>query len=292
MAYTRGDWLNGLLAGITLAMANLPEEFPVVLTVFLALGAWRISQHGVLTRRPPAIETLGATTVLVRGQDRNAHPEPHGRASACGCQTRNSIMQDPVAAFPPELIEFGLLASEREPFDPMEKAYHQLAQDRAPATVEKLGAWTLAHAYPLSPRSNCQSPISGSRRAPMATSWRPKVRRRRSRSYVRWTAPNAPRYSAQVAKMAGEGLRVLAVARGALSSAHGDAPAWPMSQRELRLQFLGLTGLADPIRPTVPGGPEGMLCRGNTHRDDHRRLPRHGRKPSRDRSAWHVQTRS
>jgi Ca2+-transporting ATPase len=61
---TRGNWLNGLLAGITLAMALLPEEFPVVLTVFLALGAWRISQKRVLTRRVPAVETLGAATVL------------------------------------------------------------------------------------------------------------------------------------------------------------------------------------------------------------------------------------
>jgi Ca2+-transporting ATPase len=60
----RGGWLQGLLAGITLAMAMLPEEFPVVLTVFLALGAWRISQSRVLTRRLPAIETLGAATVL------------------------------------------------------------------------------------------------------------------------------------------------------------------------------------------------------------------------------------
>ncbi len=61
---TRGDWLNGFLAGITLAMATLPEEFPVVLTIFLALGAWRISQHHVLTRRVPAVEMLGAATVL------------------------------------------------------------------------------------------------------------------------------------------------------------------------------------------------------------------------------------
>ena len=60
----RGGWLSGILAGLTLAMAILPEEFPVVLTVFLALGAWRISQHGVLTRRMPAIETLGSATVL------------------------------------------------------------------------------------------------------------------------------------------------------------------------------------------------------------------------------------
>src|SRR5690606_12780788 len=55
---TRGDWLAGLLAGITLAMAMVPEEFPVVLTVFLALGAWRISKQNALTRRMPAIETL------------------------------------------------------------------------------------------------------------------------------------------------------------------------------------------------------------------------------------------
>jgi ATPase, P-type (transporting), HAD superfamily, subfamily IC len=60
----RGDWISGLLAGITLAMAILPEEFPVVLTVFLALGAWRISQEHVLTRQVPAIETLGSATVL------------------------------------------------------------------------------------------------------------------------------------------------------------------------------------------------------------------------------------
>ncbi|MDD5190787.1 MAG: HAD-IC family P-type ATPase, partial [Dehalococcoidales bacterium] len=62
--FTKGDWLDGFLASITLAMAILPEEFPVVLTVFLALGAWRISQNQVLTRRMPAIETLGSNTVL------------------------------------------------------------------------------------------------------------------------------------------------------------------------------------------------------------------------------------
>jgi len=56
--FTRGNWLNGFLAGITLAMAVLPEEFPVVLTIFLALGAWRISHKRVLTRRVPAVETL------------------------------------------------------------------------------------------------------------------------------------------------------------------------------------------------------------------------------------------
>ncbi len=63
-ALARNDWLGGALAGITVAMGVLPEEFPVVLTVFLAMGAWRISRTGVLTRRMPAIESIGAVTVL------------------------------------------------------------------------------------------------------------------------------------------------------------------------------------------------------------------------------------
>ena len=61
---TRLDWIEGFLAGITLAMAILPEEFPVVLTIFLALGAWRMSKKNVLTRQVHAIENLGGATVL------------------------------------------------------------------------------------------------------------------------------------------------------------------------------------------------------------------------------------
>ena len=60
----RGGWLDALLAGIALGMSMLPEEFPVVLTVFMAMGAWRISRARVLTRRASAIETLGSATVL------------------------------------------------------------------------------------------------------------------------------------------------------------------------------------------------------------------------------------
>src|ERR1019366_4397246 len=61
---SRGGWLDALLAGIALGMSMLPEELPVVLTVFMAMGAWRISRARVLTRRAAAIETLGSATVL------------------------------------------------------------------------------------------------------------------------------------------------------------------------------------------------------------------------------------
>ena len=61
---TRGGWIDAVLAGIATGMAMLPEEFPVVLTIFLAMGAWRIGKARVLTRRAAAIETLGSTTIL------------------------------------------------------------------------------------------------------------------------------------------------------------------------------------------------------------------------------------
>ena len=79
---TRGDWLHGLLAGITLAMAMLPEEFPVVLTVFLALGAWRISQKQRADPPRAGRRDAGRGHGAVRGQDRHADPEPHDGAAA------------------------------------------------------------------------------------------------------------------------------------------------------------------------------------------------------------------
>ena len=132
---TRGDWLAGILAGITLAMAILPEEFPVVLAVFLALGAWRIARHGVLTRRMPAIETLGATTVLC--------------VDKTGTLTENRMaLADVIAAagLRERVVETAALACELEPFDPMERAILAAAGEHA-AGLRR--SWTLERDYPL-----------------------------------------------------------------------------------------------------------------------------------------------
>ena len=131
----RGDWLGGILAGITLAMAALPEEIPVVLTVFLALGAWRIARHGVLTRRMPAIETLGSATVLC--------------ADKTGTLTENRMaVVDTIApgGDAARTLQAAALACEMEPFDPMERAILSAAGDEARGLR---GSWTLEHDYPM-----------------------------------------------------------------------------------------------------------------------------------------------
>ena len=63
-AVLRGGWLAGVLAGIAMGMSMLPEEFPMVLAVFMAMGAWRISKVRVLTRQASAIESFRAASVL------------------------------------------------------------------------------------------------------------------------------------------------------------------------------------------------------------------------------------
>ena len=248
-ALTRGDWLNGLLAGITLAMANLPEEFPVVLTVFLALGAWRISQKGVLTRRAPAIETLGATTVLC--VDKTGTLTQNRMAVRRLWVPGNDVdLQVSPTGLPSTLLEFAVLASEREPFDPMERAYQQLFRERFPAAAAKLGALELLHSYPLSPEQlsvayvwktvDGDAHLVAAKGAPEAIA-----------HLCVLDAGERAAIQSQVAAMAADGLRVLAVATGTLPLAR-DSRSWPSSQRELKLHFLGLTGLADPVRPAVP----------------------------------------
>lgn len=257
---SRGDWLNGVLAGITLAMANLPEEFPVVLTIFLALGAWRISRRGVLTRRAPAIETLGSMTVLCVDKTGTL---TQNRMVVQRTWTPGDLSGSPMSddAHLRELLEFGLLASEREPFDPMEKAYHQLAKERAPGMIESLAAWTHAHAYPLSPEQLSVAHVwqaQGSDAYVVAAKGAPEA----IAELCALDSAQRAEMLGQVAEMAGTGLRVLAVARGALSPRPASSDRWPASQAELRLQLVGLTGLADPIRPAVPAALEECYAAG------------------------------
>jgi Ca2+-transporting ATPase len=224
----RGDWLAGILAGLTLAMAILPEEFPVVLTVFLALGAWRISRHGVLTRRMPAIETLGSATVLC--------------VDKTGTLTENRMaVADVLGEDASRVSDTAALACELEPFDPMERAILAAA---APQIVAMRRAWTLERDYPMDGGflavCHVWRAASGERRVAIKGAAETVLP-------LCGMDPAGPGAQALVGDAAARGLRLLAVAE-----AQWENAALPGDPREYRFRWLGYVALADPLRAEVP----------------------------------------
>ena len=246
----RGGWLEALLAGIALGMSMLPEEFPVVLTVFMAMGAWRISRARVLTRRAAAIETLGSATVLCTDktgtltENRMTVAELRMQGGATFRPREHAAMPEQFHA----LVEFGRLASAREAVDPMEKAIDELARAHLAETEHLHDAqWSLAHAYGLRPgllaMSHVWQTIEHGRTFVVATKGAPEA----IAELCRFDAANNATLTQQVDAMAAEGLRMLGVARATF-----DGETWPDSQRDFAFEFLGLIGLADPLRASVP----------------------------------------
>jgi len=145
----RGGWIEAVLAGIAIGMSMLPEEFPVVLTVFLAMGAWRIGKVGVLTRRAAAIETLGSATVLCTDKT-GTLTENSMSVAELWLPTGETHTVGPDVNVPGTyhgLLEKAALASAAEPTDPMEVALHG-ARKAIPAIVR---SGTIVHAYALRP---------------------------------------------------------------------------------------------------------------------------------------------
>ncbi len=248
---SRDDWMGGFLSGLTLAMAILPNEFPAVLVIFLALGAWRISQRRVLTRKMPAIENLGSATVLC--------------VDKTGTLTLNQMSVRALSVFAPgpsefdlrtragqelpeefhSLVEYGILASNPSPYDPMEKAVQQIGSEYLSETEHLHPEWRLAREYPLTPellamthvwKSTGEGYVVGAKGAPEAIM-----------DLCHLPTERVAEISSQVAHFAERGLRVLGVARAPFT----PGPL-PVQQHDYDFEFLGLLGLSDPIRPDVP----------------------------------------
>ncbi len=241
----RGQWMTGLLSGITLAMSMLPQEFLLILTVFMAMGAWRISRHRVLTRRSATIETLGSATVLCTDKTGTLTLN-RMRIAALHADGKTWDASEEVL---PEhfhaLLEFGILASERDPFDPMERAFVTLGDKHLTGTEHLHAQWLLAFEYGLHPDMLAMSHVWTSedsntyviacKGAPEAVADLCHLDEERCRD-VRDT----------VNQMAEQGFRMLAVARASY-----QGTGQPENQHDFDFEFLGLVGLEDPLRPGV-----------------------------------------
>lgn len=245
LAWGGSDWLQGALAGIASGMAMLPEEIPMVLTVFLALGAWRLASVKVLARRPAVIEALGSATVLCVDKTGTLTENRMQLRCIVPAASASASEADPLQDTPAvrAVLHHALLASRSGGSDPMDRAVAATAQ-QAGAGAPQPG-WTLAREYPVTPQ-----------RMAMAQAWA------RPEGDVALAAKGAPeaivalcglatqeraRLLAQAGTLAARGLRVLAVASAAPTAQVPDdlqACAWTL---------LGLLGFEDPLRQSVPG---------------------------------------
>lgn len=247
--FSRGELINAILNGIATSMAVLPEEFPVVLTVFLAIGAWRLSKIQVLTRKPSAIETLGAVTILC--------------VDKTGTITMNSMeiafIYDGINIFGKgqmeentseivELIQIASLAASANRANPMEKAVWNLMESN-PQLIDSytfLDKKQVIHSYPLSNECPCITNIYASKETNEFYAFT-KGAPEQVFKLCALDDVELEMHETMLNSMAGQSLRVIALATAVYNN-----HSYPADQSNLKLHFKGLIAFDDPIRPEVP----------------------------------------
>lgn len=241
--FTRGNFIQSLLNGLSAAMAILPEEFPVVLTVFLALGAWRLSKINVLTRNPSVIETLGSATVLCTdktGTITQNKMEVMALYDGNEAYDKNSFAEKKNELAP--LITAAQHASQKKSVDPMEKAIGKIVEDLA---LENINGYKLLKEYPLSKELFAMTRVlenESDQSVHVAVKGAPEA----VFGLCKLTAADTEKYLNVVNQWARQGYRVIAAANASLPS-----KTMPEKQSGFAFTFLGLIGLEDPVRPEV-----------------------------------------
>ncbi len=247
--FSRGNLIESFLTGITLAMSVLPEEFPVILTVFMALGAWRMSKKHVLTRRMQAIENLGSATVLCTDKTGTLTRNRMTLQKVWSQEAETELHPLPETPLPEssrEILYHSVLASMPEPFDPMEKAIHEALAEADAEKYSAIGKLELVKEYSLSDALRAMTNVWGQgdggkhiaavKGSPESVMSLCKMDKERSNALM-----------ARVQEYSEQGLRLLGVA-----AAEADPARLPDDQAGFDFRWLGLIALADPIRETVP----------------------------------------
>jgi P-type Ca2+ transporter type 2C len=244
---TRGVWIDAILAGIALALSLLPEEFVMVLTVFPALGAWRLARSQVLTRRLSAIETLGTTSVLCVDKTGTL---TENRMSVAALYADGQLLRvDESTSELDEqyhrLLEFALLASPADSPEPMDRAVQRLGQRCLRATEHLHPEWRQVAAYRLTPQLRAVS-HAWLGRADGAAAVAAKGAPEAIADLCHLGSEAGRAVMETVNAMAAGGLRVLGVATATFAG-----PPFPDHPHGFDFKLLGLIGFADPLRPGI-----------------------------------------
>ncbi|PWJ58437.1 Ca2+-transporting ATPase [Dyadobacter jejuensis] len=238
-----GQILDSLLKALALAMSILPEEIPVAFTTFMALGAWRLAQHGVIVKRTQTIETLGSATIICTDKTGTI---TENRMELVKLYTLGGDhLQSPKSPLDEEghtLLSMAMWSSEPTPFDPMEKALHEAYQKSIP--VDLRPHYKLVHEYPLEGKPPMMTHVyestSGDRI--IAAKGAPEAIVRVSKL----TADEKRRIQDKLQELAGQGYRILAVGQSLFLKS-----TFPDKQQDLSFQFLGLVAFYDPPKANI-----------------------------------------
>lgn len=226
-----GILVHSILSGLTLAMAMIPEEFPVILTVFLAMGAWRLAYKNALIRRMPSVETLGAVSVLC--------VDKTGTLTLNQMAVQETYCHNEVSEN--DLLTYTALACEKEPYDPMEKALLAYARSKEIET-DTLFALPFVKEYPFSSESKRMGHVWQNPQMILCSKGAPES----IFPLCNLTESQIRHLGMLQEQMAEKGQRVIAVAMGYPEG------TLPHDLRDAQLQFLGLIGLMDPPREEIP----------------------------------------
>lgn len=242
--FSRGNLVASILNGLSTSMAILPEEFPVVLTVFLAIGAWRLSKQKVLTRKPSAIETLGATTTLCADKTGTITQNKMQIAllydgNQITSNNRFSSEKNKITV----LINSAYWASHKNSIDPMEKAIRETIEELAIATEvnhKLVKAYSISHDLPIMThvfeKPNDTNYYLYAKGAPETLF-----------DLCKLNAAAKEKYELVLNEMAASAYRVIAVAESVITKCE-----LPKLQSEFSFQLKGLIAFEDPIRPELP----------------------------------------
>ncbi len=237
------DVLGSLLKGLTIAMSVLPEEIPVAFASFMALGAWRLMQQGIIVKQTQTVEALGSATVLCTDKTGTITENKMELHQIYLMQT-NEVLKagDWTSEAAQQLISTAMWASEPVPFDPMEKALHQVYQTITP--VDERPQFKFVHEYPLSGKPPMMTHLfeNKSGKRIIACKGAPEALIEHS-SLTEEQKISIQQY---VADFAAEGYRVLGV--GTTDFAGND---FPQNQQDFEFRFLGLVGFYDPPKKNI-----------------------------------------
>jgi P-type Ca2+ transporter type 2C len=240
--YQSGNFVQSFLQGLTLAMSILPEEIPVAFSTFQALGAFRLLRNNIIVKQPQYVETLGSATVICADKTGTLTQNKMSIDYLYDAVTKLSIPANSDTSLPPDLVEYAMWSSETNPFDPMEKAIHELYAKTA--TADKRKQFNQVHEYPIGGKPPLMTHIfkNESGDTIIAAKGAPEGILRQSNL----SAGELKHIEEQSLSYARSGYRILGVGKGKWKGEN-----WPVSQQEFEFEFLGLIAFQDPPKENI-----------------------------------------